>query len=162
MLTYFCNINCMIIRVAVFNCSLFIFNAAKCSVVGMYHSLFYPFYRWWTLELFSVYDEHSCTFLLVHRQKKFFEMDTHKSNYCFIKYMQICWAMSKCFLKQQMYQVTFLSVSSVLEIFPFYTSSSTLNIFRVLNFCQSGDCEMVSYYLNLHFLYYLAHPVAQG
>lgn len=41
-----CNINCMMIRVAVFNCSLFIFSAAKCSVVGMYHSLFYPFYRW--------------------------------------------------------------------------------------------------------------------
>lgn len=46
MLTYSCNINCMMIRVADFNCSLFIFSAAKCSVVGMYHSLFYPFYRW--------------------------------------------------------------------------------------------------------------------
>ena len=31
-----------------------------------------------------------------------------------------------------------------------------------LNCCQSGDCEMVSYYLNLHFLYYLAQPVARG
>lgn len=33
------------ICVAVFNC-LFIFTTAKCSIVGMYHSLFYPFYRW--------------------------------------------------------------------------------------------------------------------
>ena len=70
--------------------------------------------------------------------------------------------MSKCFLKQQMYQFTFLPVSSVLEIFPFYTSLPTLNIFRILNFCQSGDCEMVSCYLNLHFPLLLGLPRGSG
>lgn len=46
------------------------------------------------------------------------------------------------------------SISSVFKTFPFSISSPTLNIFRVLNFGQTGECEMIShYYFSLHFLY---------
>lgn len=72
-------------------------------------------------------------------------------DYCVIAYMQMKLGNVELFSKRWLYPCTLHPVNSVFEISPFHTSSPTPNIFRVLIFCQSEYCEMVSYF-NLHFL----------
>lgn len=65
-----CNINFEMIRVAAFTYSLFIFTAAKCSIVGIYHSLF----------IHSTLGRHLSSFLYIMNTPVHFSWYTDRRN----------------------------------------------------------------------------------